>query len=43
VDLADEAAGVRVSGQGAELTELTAAELEANAAADARGLLVLAG
>ena len=37
VDLADEAAGVRVSGQGAELTELTAAELEANAAADGRG------
>jgi hypothetical protein len=43
VDLADEAAGVRVSGQGAELTELTAPELEANASADARGLLVLAG
>ena len=43
VDLADEAAGVRVTGQGAELTELTAAELEANAAADARGLLALAG
>jgi hypothetical protein len=43
VDLADEAAGVRVSGQGAELTELTAAELEANAAADARGMLALAG
>jgi hypothetical protein len=43
VDLADEAAGVRVTGQGAELTELTAAELEANATADARGLLALAG
>ncbi len=43
VDLADEAAGVRVSGQGAELTELSAAELEANAAADARGMLALAG
>ena len=43
VDLADEAAGVRVSGQGAELTELTASELDANAAADARGLLALAG
>jgi hypothetical protein len=43
VDLADEAAGVRVTGQGAELTELTAEELEANAAADERGLLVLAG
>ncbi|MEY2442135.1 MAG: hypothetical protein QOJ46_1561 [bacterium] len=43
IDLADEAAGVRVSGQGAELTELTAAELEANAVADARGLLALGG
>ncbi len=43
IDLADEAAGVRVSGQGAELTELTAAELEANAVADARGMLALAG
>jgi len=43
VDLADEAAGVRVSGQGAELTELTAAELAANATADERGMLVLAG
>ena len=43
VDLADEAAGVRVSGQGAELTELTAAELEADAAADGRGMLVLGG
>ena len=43
VDLADEAAGVRVSGQGAELTELSAAELEANGAADARGMLALAG
>jgi hypothetical protein len=43
VDLADEAAGVRVSGQGAELTELSAAELEANATADARGMLALAG
>jgi len=42
VDLADEAAGVRVSGQGAELTELSAAELEANAAADACGMLTLA-
>jgi hypothetical protein len=41
IDLADEAAGVRVSGQGAELTELSAAELEANAVADARGLLAL--
>ena len=43
VDLADEAAGVRVTGQGAELTELSADELLANAAADERGLLVLAG
>ena len=43
VDLADEAAGVRVSGQGAELTELTPAELDANAAADASGMLILAG
>jgi hypothetical protein len=43
VDLADEAAGVRVSGQGAELTELTPAELDANAAADERGRLALAG
>jgi hypothetical protein len=41
IDLADEAAGVRVSGQGAELTELTAAELEANAVSDARGMLAL--
>ena len=43
VDLADEAAGVRVSGQGAELTELDPAELAANAAADERGMLDLAG
>lgn len=43
VDLADEASGVRVTGQGAELSELTADELLANAAADERGLLVLAG
>ena len=42
VDLADEAAGVRVLGQGAELTELTDAEQLANAAADERGRLVLA-
>ncbi len=41
VDLADEAAGVRVSGQGAELTELAEAEQLANAAADDRGRLVL--
>jgi hypothetical protein len=43
VDLADEASGVRVSGQGAELTELKATELEANATADSRGLLALGG
>jgi hypothetical protein len=43
VDLADEAAGVRVSAQGAELSELTAAEQVPNAAADERGRLVLAG
>ena len=43
VDLADEAAGVRVSGQGAELTELEADELGGNAAADERGMLDLAG
>jgi hypothetical protein len=42
VDLADEAAGVRVLGQGAELSELTAAEQLANAVADERGRLVLA-
>jgi hypothetical protein len=42
VDLADEAAGVRVSGQGAELSELTDAEQLANAVADDRGRLVLA-
>ena len=43
VDLADEAAGVRVLGQGAELSELTPAEQVANAVADERGRLVLAG
>ena len=42
VDLADEAAGVRVSGQGAELSELSGAEQLANAVADDRGRLVLA-
>jgi hypothetical protein len=42
VDLADEAAGVRVLGQGAELSELTDAERLANALADERGRLVLA-
>jgi hypothetical protein len=43
VDLADEAAGVQVIGQGAELTDLTAEELAANAVADERGRLALAG
>jgi hypothetical protein len=42
VDLADEAAGVRVIAQGAELSELSDAERLPNAAADERGLLVLA-
>ena len=42
VDLADEAAGVRVLGQGAELSELTESEQVANAVADDRGHLVLA-
>jgi hypothetical protein len=42
VDLADEAAGVRVSAQGDELGELDAADQEPNAAADERGELRLA-
>jgi hypothetical protein len=42
VDLADEAAGVRVSAQGGELSELAEAERVPNAAADERGRLVLA-
>ncbi len=42
VDLADEASGVRVLGQGAELSELTESEQLANAVADNRGRLVLA-
>jgi len=42
VDLADEAAGVRVIGQGAELSELAAEEQQPNAAADERGRLELA-
>jgi hypothetical protein len=42
VDLADEAAGVRVVAQGAELDELDAAEQEPNAAADDSGALHLA-
>jgi hypothetical protein len=41
VDLADEAAGVRVTAQGAELSELTPAEQVPNAAADERGRLML--
>jgi hypothetical protein len=42
VDLADEASGVRVLAQGAELSELSDAERLPNAAADERGVLVLA-
>jgi hypothetical protein len=42
VDLADEAAGVRVVAQGAELEELEAHERETNAEADDRGALALA-
>ena len=42
VDLADEAAGVRVVGQGAELDELDPREREANAEADDHGALALA-
>jgi hypothetical protein len=41
-DLADEAAGVRVTGQGAELVELEPADQQPNAAAGERGELVLA-
>ncbi|MDQ3675353.1 MAG: hypothetical protein M3401_00900 [Actinomycetota bacterium] len=42
VDLADEASGVRVIAQGAELSQLAEEERLPNAAADERGLLVLA-
>ena len=42
VDLADEAAGVRVAGQGAELHELEPADQQPNAAASERGELALA-
>ena len=42
VDLSDEAGGVRRDAQGDELSELTADEQEANAAADERGGLHLA-
>jgi hypothetical protein len=41
VDLADEAAGVRVVEQGAELSELAPGEQDPNAGADERGMLVL--
>jgi hypothetical protein len=41
VDLADEAAGVRVIAQGAELSELDDEDRAANAAADERGELAL--
>ncbi len=41
VDLGDEASGVRVSGQGDELSELEPAEQAPNAAADERGALHL--
>ncbi|TMK39681.1 MAG: hypothetical protein E6G56_10105 [Actinobacteria bacterium] len=39
VDLADEAAGVRLSGQGDELGELDPVDRDANGAADEQGLL----
>ncbi len=42
VDLADEAAGVRVIAQGAELGELDEADRAPNATADAQGELTLA-
>jgi hypothetical protein len=41
IDLSDEAGGVRREGQGDELTDLSAEEQEANAAADERGALHL--
>jgi hypothetical protein len=43
VDLSDDVPSVRQIGQGYELTELTAAEQQANAVADDRGALQLAG
>jgi hypothetical protein len=43
VDLADEAAGPRVAGQGSELDELEAGDRTPNAAADETGALHLAG
>lgn len=42
VDLADEAAGVRVTGQGAERSELSEGDRSANAVADEHGRLVVA-
>jgi hypothetical protein len=42
IDLSDEAGGVRRDAQGDELTELTAEDRSANAAADERGALRLA-
>ncbi len=41
IDLADEESGVRVAGQGAELSELAPEEREGNAGADENGLLAL--
>ena len=43
VDLADEAAGPRVAGQGSELDELDPEDRTPNAAADETGALHLAG
>ena len=43
MDLADGPAGVRVSGQGYELAELSPEDQAANAAADEHGGLALAG
>ena len=43
IDLSDEAGGVRQVAQGAELSELGPDELVANAAADERGALHVAG
>ncbi len=43
IDLADELSGVRVAGQGAELSELPPDEREGNAEADENGLLALHG
>ena len=43
VDLADEAAGPRVTGRGSELSELDPADMVPNAAADAAGAIALVG